>query len=237
MAVAYRTRFPSKAVPSEQPAGAARFATCPAGARAAPPHKTAEKQAFPRATNFCGKSIRHAGRRRVLFWCRSDRRRPDTEHTRFSSAAVPPPKDPHLDSRSRARGFPNHGPFSIHTPAGPSMAPAGLRGCGASQGCPEPRAVAPPGDRGEGSANARGALGRRGPRDETFAAPKPPLCQNGTRSTGGSRVDAARGSARARGPSAADDARGCAWPAPRFRSPRPRSARSTRAPRSRRRRP
>jgi hypothetical protein len=48
------------------------------------------------------------------------------QYNRISSAAVPPPKDPHLDSRYRARGFPNHGPFSFCTAAGPSMAPAAL---------------------------------------------------------------------------------------------------------------
>ena len=74
---------------------------------------------------------------------------PATNRTqRFSSAAVPPPKDPHLDSRYSGPWFPHPRALFFFTPGGPSMAPAGLRGCGASQGCPEPRAVAPPGDRG-----------------------------------------------------------------------------------------
>jgi len=53
------------------------------------------------------------------------------QNNKISSAAVPPPKDPHLDSRYRARGFPNHGPFSFCTPAGPAMAPTGV-GIGAA---------------------------------------------------------------------------------------------------------
>jgi len=119
----------------------------PRGGRGRPRAKTPENRGFLRTKKFRAKTIRHAGRRRVCFRCRGDESRPITEQQRFSSAAVPPPKDPHLDSRYRTRGFPNHGSFSFYTPAGPSMAPAGFRGCGASQGCPEPRAVAPPGDR------------------------------------------------------------------------------------------
>ena len=136
---------------AEQAAGAARFAT------GCPPVLGGKKHAWHRKNRLLFAPakirptwIRHAANLQVLLWCRADTSRPPTEHNDSLQRLFPPPKTHTSIAATRARGFPNHGPFSFYTPGGPSMAPAGFRGCGASQGCPEPRAVAPPGDRDAG---------------------------------------------------------------------------------------
>jgi len=53
------------------------------------------------------------GRRSAIVW---ELRAPTGSPPHHPSASLQrlfPPKDPHLDSRSWARGFPNHGPFSF----------------------------------------------------------------------------------------------------------------------------
>jgi hypothetical protein len=92
---------------AEQAAGAARFATgCPPAPGQKKHNAPMENRVLFAPAKIRPTWIRHAANLRVCLVCR-EAVIPATNRTqRFSSAAVPPPKDPHLDSRYSGPWFP-----------------------------------------------------------------------------------------------------------------------------------
>ena len=107
----------------EQAAGAAGFATeCPPAPGQKKHDPPTENTLFLTSAKIRPTWIRHAANLHVWLWGRAETIPATNRTQRFSSAAVPPPKDPHLDSRYSGPWFPQPRALFFFTPGGPSMA-------------------------------------------------------------------------------------------------------------------